>query len=156
MKLVKAPFGHSRHSVHCSPPQLLAWRHKEFHLLRLFSGNSVPIFVTWFHLMNVCIKEWLIRKGYTSYVSLLRLHNKLPQRKGLKTTSIYSLILLELGRPKLRYGRPGFLLKALEKALFQASLLAAGGFLAYFSKTPIFTWISPSVHVCLCSNFSFV
>ena len=40
-------------------------------------------------------------------------------------------------------------LKVLEKALFQAFLLVPASSLASDSVTPIFTWDSPSVHVCV-------
>ena len=43
-------------------------------------------------------------------------------------------------------------LKVLEKALFQAFLLVPAGPLASDSMTPIFTWHSPSV--CVCVNIS--
>ena len=64
-------------------------------------------------------------------------------------TEIYCLPVLEAGSPRSRcqYGHAPS--EGARETLFQAFLLVPASSLASDSMIPIFTWDSPSVHVCV-------
>ena len=93
-------------------------------------------------------------------------HSKLPQTGWVKTTEMYSLIVLEVRSTNSRCWQTQFLLDALRENLAHGSLLVYGTcqqslvffglWLHHSISTPVFTWCFPLCLLCLCPNFPFL